>query len=287
MSREARKTRSLAPAALIGALFVFFSLAVHGADPVRDYQKGLRAFRAGDYASAATAFRLAASSDSQEGPQKLRVSGVLFEDYFPFYFLGLSLEHMGDSENALAALTESRRQGKIKSVPELEGQLEAAMARLRPSPTPVPRVEQESPPTPTPAVNRLEEIEISPTPFAKAARVPTPAASPLATVPPTPPPVAEDEMIRTGIELFFLGNYDGALVQLGPKASGSPKARLFFALSLAGRILLMPSPDPALLKKARSEYQEALGAGAAIRRRESISPRILNLLEGSSGSFPP
>ena len=59
--------------------------------------EGLRAFDAGDYATAAARMRAALAEDPREATERFRYRAQNREDYFPHLWLGLSLEKLGES----------------------------------------------------------------------------------------------------------------------------------------------------------------------------------------------
>lgn len=252
------------------------------------YVEGLRAFDGGDYGKAAARMRTALAEDAREAPARFRYRAQLAEDYFPHLWLGLSLEKLGDRDGALAELRESLGQGAVEARPALRRILGSALARLAP-PTPVPVAT-----TPPPAVEAGREVPAS-TPTPPPAAVPARAATAVPVVVPSrpvPPPVvaatpSRDALaatLRAGVRAFFRGDYAGAERLLTPEAGRTPVARLFLAFSLGGRYLVAEPGDEALLARARSEYSEALLAGAPADAGPWVSPAILALFGATSGA---
>jgi len=246
------------------------------------YAEGLRAFDAGDYATAAARMRTALAEDPREGTERFRYRAQNREDYFPQLWLGLSLEKLGESGSALAALRESRRQGAVEARPALRRILDSALARLAP-PTSVPTLPPPPPtaeptrqiaaPAPTTAPTPAPEPTTGPTRIAGAAR-PSPVPSPSE---PAREQAADAAAVRAGLRAFFRGDYPGAERLLAPEAGQSPLARVFLAYALGGRYLVAASPDAGLLERARSEYAAALLAGGPADGGPWVSPAILAL----------
>ena len=89
-----------------------------------DYRQGVAAMEFEEWAQAATLFRQAAAERPEE---KARLSRSPFSKrYLPHFYLGQALLGMGDCEGALAAWSESERQGVISRLPEYQ-----ALARGR------------------------------------------------------------------------------------------------------------------------------------------------------------
>jgi len=246
------------------------------------YVEGLRAFDAGDYATAAARMRTALAEDPKEAASRFRYRAQNAEDYFPHLWLGLSLEKLGEREGALASLVESRRQGVAASRPALARILAAAVGRLTPQtpvPTPVP--------TSAPPVPLVPVPEATPPPARETAAPPLPSAPRPTATPdrtrtspgPTLPPIAESASpaLRAGLRAFFRGEYADAERLLEPLSPKSPLARAFLAWSLGGRYLLAADRDPELLSRARREYAAALLAGGPANGGPWVSPAILAL----------
>ena len=280
----ARRTLTL----LVLGLFVASPAAAQKAPPGQvAYVDGLRAFDAGDYSTAAARMRTALAEDPLEATARFRYRAQNVEDYFPHFWLGLSLEKLGDRDGARPALQESQRQGAVQARPALLRILTAALARLAP-PTPVPTASplppSPAPTSPVPAAASVPEA----TPVSVAMAMPTPRVSPgpiRIPVRSTPVPAAvatapvpdSSTTLRAGLRAFFRGEYAAAEGLLAPEAGRSPVARVFLAWSLGGRYLLAGSRDRELLSRARVEYAAALLAGAPTTGEPWVSPAILVL----------
>jgi tetratricopeptide (TPR) repeat protein len=302
MCREMKMNRPWLHGLLIALLLAPLTLL---ADASRDYAKGLKAFQKEDFAAASASFRSAIADDRKEGLQKIRGTGVSFDDYLPFYYLGLCLERLGQNKEALAALEESERQGAILEKRDLRVRLQSTLARLRsraaeaaptplppPTPTPLPALpptppsRPQLPPTaialPTQAVSR-PPVPASPTVERIVLGRATPTASPVVAAGPS----AEMAAVRLGAEQFFRSQYDAAIQLLTPHADGIPAARLLLSFSIAGRALLSDRPDDRQISEAKALYASALERGAKVDGEGLISPRILELVSGSARSTGP
>ncbi len=294
-------------APVVLALSLALSFRAPGADPSREYRKGLQAFRASDFSEAVRAFRASISADPGEGVQKLRGTGVSFDDYFPHLYLGLSLEKLGQASEAMAALLESERQGAVFERPELRRQLQASLSRMKsaaaeaqaravPPTQPPPTQPPPPPPTATPLPVRLaiptaatlEPAKSAPTPprpvlvaqkASPAPRQALPSPARTAAASPAQPREASLSALRQGVGSYFEGRFDEAVAQLRPLAASQPMAQLFLSYSLASQALLKKTPDSGLAGEARAQYRESVTRGARLKERDLISPRVLRLVE--------
>lgn len=246
------------------------------------YVEGLRAFDAGDYASAAARMRTALAEDPVEATARFRYRAQNAEDYFPHLWLGLSLEKLGDRDGARPVLAESLRQGAVQARPALLGILKASLARLTPE-APSPTLPPSPTAAPVPVAPAAEPtlVRVVPTPPVPAAsQAPSRTASRPSPGPSAAAPAApgtSSAAARSGLRAFFRGDYEGAEKLLTPEAGRIPVARLFLAWSLGGRYLLAGSRDVELLARARAEYSAALLAGAPAGGDRWVSPAILAL----------
>lgn len=302
-----RRPVSSSRGVLAGLLTLAFLSGPVLADASREYRKGLQSFKQENFAAAAASFRAAIAEDRKEGLQKIRGTGVSFDDYLPFFYLGLSLERTGQNKEALAALEESERQGALLERNDYRSRLQAALATLRiraaelvptqpppPSPTAVPVVA-------APTVRIAVATAAVPTAAVRTAAVASAGTSSRPTVPPAPTverivvgrpappatpvgPAASAEMgaVRFGAEQFFRNKFDAAIEVLRPHAGGNPVARLLLSFSIAGKALLAEKPDERELSEARQFYTSAKAEGARVDSQGFVSPRILELLDASS-----
>jgi hypothetical protein len=289
-------------AALALAVFTTSLLAADKATPgQKQYLAGVHAYDAADYGTAAGLFRAALAEDGSEGLAKFNATGLNKEDYLPHFYLGLSLEKLGQGTAAAAELKESQRQGAIRGRASATRILDSALSRLEaariaalpptPRPTPPPTVRPTAtarpapPPTraPVPPAAPTALVEVRPTATPRAPRA-APSPAPAATRPAPPLPTEPlDETVaaaREGIRSYFKGDYAAAARQLEPLAPRLPAARLFLAYSLAGSQLLAPSRDEGVLARARREYETARSDMKKVDEA-LISPSVTALLRGS------
>lgn len=277
----------------------------------RIYVEGRQAFFSGDYRPAAEKLRRAAEGDGREELSSFRWRGLNEEDYLPFFYLGLTLEKLGDPPGAQRALEESHRQGVVAGRPALGALLDAALLRVRP-PTPVPTATVvPAPPGPslggpvavtaaTPSVsepaNRREDVRPgsavptsarpegvaairSERPVAAAIAPPVEwKVTPLPTRAPPGPGSPAADGLRAGFFALFAGRYEEAEAALAPLGADSPEARGLLALALASRYLAGGQRDPELLSRARDEMLQARARGARLPRSRDLSPRVRRLL---------
>lgn len=100
------------------ALLLLASAATNGwADYRESYRKGLEAMEKGDWPETILRMREAAAEQPFEG-ERIKIYGVRFEVYLPYYHIGLALSRARDCEGALQAWQRSEEQGAIKKWPQ-------------------------------------------------------------------------------------------------------------------------------------------------------------------------
>jgi hypothetical protein len=242
------------------------------------YVEGVRAFDAGDYATAAARMRVALAEDPVEATARFRYRAQNAEDYFPHLWLGLSLEKTGDADGARAELRESERQGAAAARPATRRVLAAALARLAPpaAPTPAPAPALAPTATPRPELQAPTAVPAAaPAVLPKSAPTPLPARAAQPTA--APPAPTSRAAVTAGLRAFFRADYEGAERLLAPEAARSPVARLYLAYALGGRHLLAREGREELLARARAEYAAAVLAGAPHAAGPALSPAIAAL----------
>lgn len=268
--------RRVARALVLAVAFASAAFAQKGTPGQIAYVEGVRAFDAGDYATAAARMRVALAEDPVEAVSRFRHRAQNAEDYFPHLWLGLSLEKAGDADGARAALRESERQGAVAARPAARRILASALARLAP-PAAAPTV---PPPeaTPTPSFEP-PAVVVAPTAVPDGPVQAAPAALPtrVAPSPGTTPAAHSGAAVRAGLRAFFRGDYEGAEALLGPEAARSAVARLYLAYSLGARHLLAREGREELLARARAEHAAAMRAGAPAVSGPWLSPAIAAL----------
>jgi len=110
--------------ALVAGLFV--ALGAH-ADYKRDYGSGVQDYNKGDYADAIESLQKAIDEESK-AQEKVRIYGMRYEPYLPYFYLGQAKFKSGDCAGALAAFKESIAQGVIKQQEQFS-ELQASMAQ--------------------------------------------------------------------------------------------------------------------------------------------------------------
>lgn len=110
----------------ITLLLGWFVAAAVSADFKRDYGAGVRDFNSGDYADAIDSLQKAIDEEST-AQEKVRIYGMRYEPYIPYFFLGQAKFKNGDCKGALAAWNLSLAQGVIKQQEQF-AEMQANMA---------------------------------------------------------------------------------------------------------------------------------------------------------------
>lgn len=122
-------------------LGLVFAVVTH-ADFKRDYGSGVRDYTKGDYGDAITALQKAIDQESR-AQEKVRIYGMRYEPYMPYFFLGQAKFKNGDCAGALAAWKESLAQEIIQKQ-ELFSELQANMASCDSMKVDVTKIAQEA-----------------------------------------------------------------------------------------------------------------------------------------------
>ena len=77
------------------------------------YKEGLQAYDRADWPEVARLMRQSIRENPKAGGRGIRVRGTRFEDYLPYYHLGVALYSMEQLDQALEAFEESLAQGAI------------------------------------------------------------------------------------------------------------------------------------------------------------------------------
>ncbi|MEO1082830.1 MAG: hypothetical protein AAFY88_01170 [Acidobacteriota bacterium] len=141
------RPESLWAAVLAGALL---SLAVLSGAPAsakrpdKAFRKGVQAADRGEWAKVERWMREAIQLDSAESRRKISITGMRYEQYLPYYYLGLALQAQGRSEAARTAWATSRAQDAWRhwrDAAAFEHQWRGLVARIGPPPPrPIPRL---------------------------------------------------------------------------------------------------------------------------------------------------
>lgn len=87
--------------------------SVSSADFKRDYGSGVRDYNDGDYADAIERLQKAIDQEST-AQDKVRIYGMRYEPYLPYFYLGQAKFKNGDCKGALAAWKQSTAQGVVQ-----------------------------------------------------------------------------------------------------------------------------------------------------------------------------
>jgi len=97
------------------------------ADFKRDYGSGVQDYNKGDYADAIESLQKAIDEESK-AQEQVRIYGMRYEPYLPYFYLGNAKFKSGDCAGALAAWKESMAQGIIQKQEQFS-ELQANMAQ--------------------------------------------------------------------------------------------------------------------------------------------------------------
>jgi hypothetical protein len=97
------------------------------ADYKRDYGSGVQDYNKGDYADAIESLQKAIDEESK-AQEQVRIYGMRYEPYLPYFYLGNAKFKNGDCAGALAAWKESMAQGIIQKQDQFS-ELQANMAQ--------------------------------------------------------------------------------------------------------------------------------------------------------------
>jgi hypothetical protein len=103
--------RTVRPPTAVAALILLLAAATVSADYRSDYTAGLEAVTSQNWPEVERLMRSAAAGKSSEG--RVRLYGMRFDPYVPYYYLGVALFEMGDCAGALEAWKISEDQGFI------------------------------------------------------------------------------------------------------------------------------------------------------------------------------
>lgn len=264
------------------------------ADWKNDYDRGLRAIEAGNWADAEAAFRSALREEAQPSARK-RFQGVVTKAYVPHYYAGLAAYRQGNCQRALEMWNNAASAAVVAGLADLEATQSRGMSdcrtRLAATAAPnAPSVAGTTPPTPpvaspptTPAGTGTKPPATTPsrpvatttpatTPGTRPATGPAqpPASTPTSTA---PPPAA----LVAAVEGFLAGRY-AAVVQLDPAQLPDGRSRAqAHLLRAAARYTLaqLADGDEAQLEQVRRDVRAARGSNATLTPDETLfSPRF-------------
>jgi len=121
------------------------------ADFKRDYGSGVRDYTKGDYSDAIESLQKAIDEESN-AQEKVRIYGMRYEPYMPYFYLGQAMFKNGDCAGALKAWNESLAQGVIQSQEQFS-EMQANMASCDSVKVDVTRIAQDA----QDAINGLQD----------------------------------------------------------------------------------------------------------------------------------
>lgn len=267
----------------LGALLL--AAPVAQADWKNDYDRGLKAAEAGQWAEAERLFSSALREEPEPAVRK-PFQGVVRKLYVPHYYAGLAAYRQGNCQRALeywnnagsAAIVsgQSAISGVQQSgIADCNQKIAAASKPVEPTPpvastTTAPTTTPSTAPSKPPIAVPAKPVVVAPPPSKPVAE---PAKPPIVTPSSTPAPAA----LVGAIDGFLAGRY-AAVVQLDPNtlADGRAKAQGFL-LRAASRYTLaeLAGSDSKLLDQARQDVLAARKANASLSPDETLfSPRF-------------
>jgi hypothetical protein len=253
------------------------------ADWKNDYDRGLRAVDAGNWAEAESAFRAALADEAQPSARK-RFQGVVTKPYVPHYYAGLAAYRQGNCQTAMQYWNNAASAAVVAGLAEFGAVQSRGIAdcNARLAATSRPTSPATAPATTTstaPAVAANTPPKSTPT---RPVATTTPPATPPATNRPamTPPPTTNTPApaaLVTAVEGFLAGRY-AAVAQLDPAtlADGRSRAQAHLLRAAAKFTLAqLAGGDAAQLEQARRDVRAARGANASLSPDETLfSPRF-------------
>lgn len=169
-----RTERCRGPALLIALLLAG---QAHGQAWMREYDRGLKAVEAADWAEAEARFAAAAREDGT-AQERRRFQGVVTRPYVPYYYAGLAAFRQGNCEKAVQYWSHAATDAVLARLAELRAEqqrgLDTCRSRLAQA------APASTPPTAPPASTATAAMQLASTPA-------TPPVTP-ATTPATAPP---------------------------------------------------------------------------------------------------
>lgn len=289
-----RSRLALAIAALLAA-------SAAQADWKKDYDRGVKAAEAGNWAEAGSAMRSALSEDAAPSARK-RFQGVVYKVYVPHHYAGLAAYRQGDCRAAMEYWGNAANASVVSGIAALDAVQDKGIAdcnaKLAAANAPAKPPAATTPPSTTPAASTTSTASTTPAGTATTATAPsasrpppvvstTPAKPPAAT-PAKPPEAAPAKPVAApaagpapaalaqSAEHFALGRY-AEVVKTDPNAFGDARAKAQgFLLRAAARYTLAQlAGNEAALEPARADVRAARAAGNALVPDETLfSPRF-------------
>ncbi|HSN69494.1 MAG TPA: tetratricopeptide repeat protein, partial [Thermoanaerobaculia bacterium] len=94
-------------------LLLLLVAAPANADWASDYEDGVKAASAGDWAKVVTKMTAAINAKPAENP-KAHTYGTIFIAYHPYYYRGIAYFNLGKHEEAVRDLKKATGEGKVK-----------------------------------------------------------------------------------------------------------------------------------------------------------------------------
>ncbi|HUF18304.1 MAG TPA: hypothetical protein VMS12_09710 [Thermoanaerobaculia bacterium] len=154
-----------ARAIVILAFLLSFALPMF-ADYRDSFSRGMQALDRKDWAGVRKHMSDAASQNPGEG-ERVKLYGMRFEVYLPFYYLGLANYHLGDCQAAVDAWRRADANGAVKSQGSLYNQMQAfadecssKLEQATPPPDLEPPTPEPKPPTPGPKLPVVDPVRL-------------------------------------------------------------------------------------------------------------------------------
>jgi hypothetical protein len=262
------------------------------ADWKKDYDLGLKAVEAGQWAEAERAFAAAIADDGTPSARK-RFQGTVVKAYVPHYYAGLAAYRQGNCERALGYWRNAASSAVVAGQAELSGvqsrgiaDCNQKLATTKPATTPAPAIATPTPSTTAPRPGT--ETTRPPAATTRPAETRPVATAPATATPPKPAPARPVETpvpaatpapaaLLGAVENYLAGRYS-AVVQLDPASLPDGRSRAqAHLLRAASRFTLaqLGENEATQLDQARREVRAARAANASLVPDEAMfSPRF-------------
>jgi DNA polymerase III subunit gamma/tau len=279
-------------AALLGLALLLPASAL--ADWMSEYDRGLRALRAGNFDVAEAHFR-AAIREKREPVERQRFQGQRFDSYVPQHWAAVAASGRGDCERALEYWEQPGLAEVLAKLPALQAEQASAaaacrqrVAAARPAEAPVAAVEPPPPVIEAPAPSAVPAAFAErPTPT-RGTAVATTTAPPPAAVPPRAAPIAPAPTrpaaapsrarapaeLASAIDAWLGGRYQ-ELTQAQPPSMADGQARAqVLLLRAAARFVLaeLDGSDAAAMAAVGTEVRAAKAANASLMPDAAMFP---------------
>ena len=287
------------------ALLLLLVAGRAGADYKDNFKKGMDAYDHKRWDEVVRQMRSAIGDHPAEG-ERIKLYGLRFEMYFPYFYLGAAYLNQGKCSEAVQAFKASESQGAIRNTPKYaelvdglkscEGVAPAPQVAQFPStrpptapPSAPPATFPTNSPPPTPLPTPAPTLAPTPAPTPTPGRAPSPRPSPTFAPTPTPTPIKPllpPTELLNGARAYFDGRYQDAVDLLS--RSGGLRGR-----AAAQSLLLRSAARFALFKvggeKDADLHRQATADAAASRRAdatlipdaEAFSPQFVEFFRAS------